>query len=293
VATVLGLEVDEVFELMLDMDNTDYIRNERQPINNQEVFKQLAQKMKFRIKYVPDPRRKAAQNVTEENLDVKVIAPKAEDLVAKPPVVTIMGHVDHGKTTLLDYLRKSRIVESEFGGITQHIGAFSVSLDKTHTVTFIDTPGHAAFKAMRSRGAGATDVVVLVVDACEGVLDQTLESVRMARESGAPIVVALNKIDKAGADVEAAKQQLQEAGLQLEDFGGDVQVVPISALKGTNVPKLIEAILTLAEVMQLKADFCGPVEGVVLESKVDSGLGRVATVLVQRGTLQKVTHFFQ
>ena len=218
-----------------------------------------------------------------------------------------MGHIDHGKTSLLDYLRKSRIIDGEFGGITQHIGAFSVRLtkDAARPVTFVDTPGHAAFKAMRSRGAQTTDIVVLVVDASEGVLEQTLESIRMIREAKTPMVVALNKIDKPTADIEGTLEGLRVAGVVTEQDGGDVQAVPISALKGTNVDKLVEALLTLSEILQLKADFkgvnkmempvkpfsrsaifVGKAEGTVIESSVEKGLGKTATILVQRGAVK-------
>ena len=237
--------------------------------------------------FVPDPR--AATIDAPENLDVVVTPPSPESLTPRPPVVAIMGHIDHGKTTLLDHLRHSRVVDGEFGGITQHIGAFSVRLDggDAGEICFVDTPGHAAFKQMRSRGAGATDVVVLVVDASEGVLDQTKESIRMVKEAGAAMIVAINKIDRPSADVAATKLGLRDAGVELEEFGGDVPAVAISALLGTNVPELVEALLATAEMLQLSADRDGPVEGVVLESTADGGLGKVATMLVQRGRLKK------
>ena len=237
-----------------------------------QILQAVAKTLDWHIRPVANPFAKVE---VEKSLDIVSISPKEKDLEPRPPVVAIMGHIDHGKTTLLDYLRKSRITEGEFGGITQHIGAFSVELASGKMVTFIDTPGHAAFKTMRSRGAYATDIVVLVVDVAEGVLEQTLESIRMIKESGRAMIVALNKIDRPNADVENTKQELKEAGVDLEDFGGDVQSVAISALKGTNVSDLVEALSAQAEMLQLKADFKGPVEGVIIESKMEQGLGKL------------------
>ena len=289
IATLLKLNVDDVFEFLISCNDSECIRNEFTPIHNFRLLNELAHKLKVRIRLVPDPSKQVVKE--EVNLDVVVTPPDPKDLIPRAPVVAIMGHVDHGKTTLLDHLRKSKIVDGEFGGITQHIGAFSVTLDQRkqgdNRVTFIDTPGHAAFKAMRSRGAKSTDIVVLVVDASEGVLEQTLESIRMIKASGAPMVVALNKIDRPKADIERTKKELDEAGVKLEDFGGDVQAVPISALKGTNIDSLIEALLIQAELLQLKSVPQGMVQGIVIESNVQDGFGKCATVLVQRGTLVK------
>ncbi|KAK3092753.1 hypothetical protein FSP39_006887, partial [Pinctada imbricata] len=210
--------------------------------------------------------------------------PSLEEMVSCPPVVTIMGHVDHGKTSLLDALRKSNIVDKEFGGITQHIGAFSVSLASGHQITFLDTPGHAAFSSMRARGAVVTDIVVLVVAADDGIMPQTIESIQHARKAGVPIVVAINKIDVPNADI--SYKGLMEQGVTLEDYGGDTQWVPISAKNGTNLQELQEKIVTLAEVLDIKCDPNGMVEGYILESKQDHARGSLATVLVKRGTLK-------
>ena len=217
--------------------------------------------------------------------------------MARPPVVAIVGHIDHGKTTLLDRLRKSNIVETEFGGITQHIGAFSVTLgeylrdEKSSLiggkVTFLDTPGHAAFKNMRIRGTLITDIVILVVDTSEGPLEQTLESIQAVKKARVSLVVALNKIDKPDANIEETKKALHRAGVNLEDYGGDVQAVPISAKTGMGVNDLIESVIAQAEVIQLSADPKGPVEGTIIESNQELGIGKVATILVKRGTLTK------
>jgi translation initiation factor IF-2 len=210
---------------------------------------------------------------------------KAEDLEPRPPVVTIMGHVDHGKTTLLDSIREANVAEGEAGGITQHIGAYTIEKDGK-MITFIDTPGHEAFTNMRARGANATDIVILVVSADDGVMPQTREALSHAKAAGVPIIVAVNKIDKPGANPEKIKQGLAELDLLAEDWGGDTMFVPVSALKKMNLDKLLESILLVAEVQELKANRTALATGVVLESRIEKGRGPVASALVDRGTLK-------
>lgn len=223
-----------------------------------------------------------------DKLDVeKQPLPESDKLVYRPPVVTIMGHVDHGKTTLLDALRESNVVDQEFGGITQHIGAFNVRLESGHSITFLDTPGHAAFSAMRARGASVTDIVVLMIAAEDGIMPQTVESIRHAQAANVPIIVAINKIDKPGVNISKIPNLLSMHGIHPESFGGDTQIVPISALKRINLDKLQECITTLAEYLDLKGDPVGMVEGRIIEIRTEIGRGKLATILVQRGTLKK------
>ncbi len=209
----------------------------------------------------------------------------AASLVPRPPVVTIMGHVDHGKTSLLDAIREANVTAREAGGITQHIGAYQVEI-RGQKITFLDTPGHEAFTAMRARGAQATDVAILVVAADDGVMPQTQEAIDHARAAKVPIIVALNKIDKANANPDRVKQQLADAGLLIEDWGGNIVCVPVSAKKRQGIETLLEMILLVAEMAELKANPTGRARGVVIEAELDKTRGPVATMLVQRGTLQ-------
>jgi len=202
----------------------------------------------------------------------------------RPPVVTIMGHVDHGKTKLLDAIRQTNVVDTEAGSITQHIGAYQVQVHG-QKITFLDTPGHEAFTTMRARGAKATDIAILVVAADDGVMPQTLEAIDHARAADVPIVVAINKIDKSNANVDRVKQQLADNGLLIEEWGGDVVCVPVSAKQGDGISDLLENLLIVAEIQELKADPTRPAVGVVIEASLDSSMGSLATVLIQSGTL--------
>ncbi|MGB7903599.1 MAG: translation initiation factor IF-2, partial [Steroidobacteraceae bacterium] len=222
----------------------------------------------------------------ENQLEDQLLATSADiEVLPRPPVVTIMGHVDHGKTSLLDYIRTTKVAAGEAGGITQHIGAYQVQTPKG-LITFIDTPGHAAFTAMRARGANVTDIVILVVAADDGVMPQTIEAIQHARAAEVPIIVAVNKIDKHGADPDRVRNDLGKQNVIPEEWGGDVMFVNVSAKTGEGIDKLLESILLQAEVLDLKAPTTGLAVGVVLESSIEKGRGPVATVLVKRGTLK-------
>ena len=223
--------------------------------------------------------------VSEVNFEDLEVVDDPKDLEPRPPVSTIMGHVDHGKTTLLDHIRKSRVAEGEFGGITQHIGAYQVSV-KGKKITFLDTPGHEAFTAMRARGAMITDIVIIVVAADDGVMPQTREAVDHALAANVPIIVAINKIDKPGADPQRIMTEVSELGLMPEEWGGDVPYVNISAKKGIGIDELLETVTVVAELAELKANPKRMAYGSVIEGRLDKGRGPVATLLIQNGTLR-------
>ncbi|KAM7363658.1 mitochondrial translation initiation factor 2 isoform 2-T2 [Cochliomyia hominivorax] len=278
--------LEDVQEAMLFVKDADNIEPFSQ-LHDLKVIQEIVKKLGARVQIVSAP----ADVATEDESKDKDVFPRPsasiEILRPRPPVVTVMGHVDHGKTTLLDSLRGADVASSEAGGITQHIGAFTVNLENGDKVTFLDTPGHAAFSSMRARGAIATDIIVLVVAAEDGVMAQTKEVIHLAKEAQVPIIVAINKIDKPEANIDKTKQELTQMGLILEENGGDIQVIPISAINGTNLPLLAEAVSTQATVMGLKADFTGLMEGVVVESKTDPRRGKLSTAIVKRGTLRK------
>ena len=239
----------------------------------------LAASLDIELEYKPE---KTAEEILSEKQEDTV--EEIESLVPRAPVVTVMGHVDHGKTSLLDYIRKSNVTSGEAGGITQHIGAYSVSVGGK-SITFIDTPGHEAFTAMRARGAMVTDIVILVVAADDGIMPQTVEAINHAKAAGVSIVVAINKMDKVGANPERIKQQLTEHELLIEEWGGNVPVCPISCKTGEGIDKLLETVILTAELKELLANPERQARGVIIEAQLDKGKGPLATVLVQNGTL--------
>ena len=247
---------------------------------NQEIDFATAEKLCEKYEVLVEKKQEETElEAFEEETDIV-----EENLVKRPPIVTIMGHVDHGKTSLLDAIRHAKVTASEAGGITQHIGAYTVSLNG-EKITFLDTPGHEAFTAMRARGAQVTDIVILVVAADDGIMPQTKEAINHCKAAEVPMIVAINKIDRPGANVDRVKQELTEHGLVAEDWGGDTICVPVSAKTGENLESLLEMVLLTAEMQELQADPNRKAKGTVIEAKLDKGRGAVASLLIQNGTL--------
>jgi translation initiation factor IF-2 len=272
-AQKMAVKAAEVIKVMMGLGSMVTINQ----VLDQETATIVVEEMGHKVKLI---------EADEIEKDIGITTEEVGEEVTRAPAVTIMGHVDHGKTSLLDYIRKTKVASGEAGGITQHIGAYHVETPHG-PITFLDTPGHAAFTAMRARGAQATDIVVLVVAADDGVMPQTLEAIQHAKAAEVPIVVAVNKIDKDEAQPDRVKQELVAAEVVPEDWGGDTQFINVSAHTGEGIDTLLDAILLQAEVLELKAVVDGPARGVVIESRLDKGRGTVASVLVQSGTLKK------
>ncbi|MCK5499149.1 MAG: translation initiation factor IF-2 [Gammaproteobacteria bacterium] len=272
-AQKMSVKASEVIKLMMGLGSMATINQ----MLDQDTATLVVEEMGHKVKLINE-------SALEDEL-VYAVKDSGEQ-ISRAPVVTIMGHVDHGKTSLLDYIRKTKVTDGEAGGITQHIGAYVVETDKGK-IAFLDTPGHAAFTAMRARGASVTDIVIVVVAADDGVMPQTEEAVNHAKAANVPIIVAVNKIDKAGADPDRVKQELSKMEIIPEDWGGDTQYVNVSALTGEGIDNLLESISLQAELLELKASETGPATGTVIEARLDKGRGPVATILVQRGALNK------
>lgn len=262
-------------ELIMELLNMKILANVNQLLDP-DVIKKLASKYGYKVEEIkPQTIVKKKQLTPEEEARLK----------PRPPVVVVMGHVDHGKTTLLDAIRQTKVAEKEYGGITQHIGASMIE-HNGRKIVFLDTPGHEAFTALRARGAQVTDIAVLVVAADDGVMPQTVEAINHAKAANVPIIVAINKIDKPDANPERVKQQLSEYGIIPEEWGGDTIMVPISAIRRQGIDQLLEMILLMADILELKADPDKPAKGTIIETKIDKGKGPVATVIIQEGTLK-------
>ena len=276
-ANLMGVEVSEVIAKFLGMGKLVSINQRLE----RDLIELIADEFGFQVEFVSD--QEEAEPVVEDE-------DRPEDLVPRPPVVTVMGHVDHGKTSLLDFLRKTKVMAGESGGITQHIGAYEVEC-RGRVITFLDTPGHEAFTAMRARGADVTDIVILVVAADDLVQPQTIEAINHAQSAGVPIVVAINKIDKPGADPERVRQQLAELNLLVEQWGGKIQSAEISAKFGQGIDTLLEEVLLAADILELKANPKRAARSTVIESRLDKGRGILATLLIQNGTLRVGDNF--